>query len=270
MKEFGKKISGIIKSRLEEKPRDFTLRMSNIGNPCVRQLWLQKRDPDVHSLDASTRLKFLYGDLIEELLFFLVKLSGHKVEGEQDEAEIEGIKGHRDRVIDGHLVDTKSASSFSFENFQKGLTPETDKFGYLPQLNLYLEHAQDDPLVTDKDSASFLVMDKQHGHILLDTHQKDRDIDWKDAVRRRVAEVNNDVMPPRAFEPLEDGYTHKDTKEFRPNGNLYLDTQCSYCNQKHRCHENIRTFITKGGKPKFFTKVVKEPKMFEVQGVVDD
>lgn len=256
----------MIKSRLEEKPRAFSLRMSNIGSPCVRQLWLQKRDPEVYPLGASTRLKFLYGDIIEELLFFLAKLSGHTVEGEQDEAEIEGIKGHRDRVVDGHLVDGKSASSFSFDNFKEGLTKETDKFGYISQLNLYLEHAQDDPLVIDKDSASFLVMDKQHGHLHLDTHKKDREVDWRDAVRRRVAEVNNDdVMPPRAFEPKEDGYVHKDTKEFRPNGNLYLDTFCSYCSQKHRCYDNIRTFISKSGKPKFFVHVEKEPKMYEVK-----
>ena len=154
----------------------------------------------------------------------------------------------------------------SFDNFQKGLTKETDKFGYITQLLGYLHGSKDDPVVKDKDSASFLVMDKQHGHLHLDTHVKNPEINFEEAFEQRKAEVNSPDMPPRSFEPIPDGYKHSKTKEFVPNGNMKLDTYCSYCEQKFNCHDNIRVFLFSNG-PKFFTKILegKEPKVYEIK-----
>lgn len=240
--------------------------MSNIGSKCVRKLWLEKNNQDkVEKLRPSDKFKFLYGDLLESLLLFIIELTGHKVEGEQTPLKIKGIKGHRDVVIDGHLIDVKSASPFSFENFNQGLTKDTDKFGYIPQLLSYLEASQDDPIVTDKDKASFLVFNKVSGEIILDTHSRNPDIDFEQAYEDRKKEVDGDILPERSFEPEKDGYKNYKTKEFIENGNEVLGTFCSYCNVKHLCYPGLRTFIGKN-QIKYFTKIVKEPqKLFEIK-----
>lgn len=263
---FGKAVGKMIFSRLKkQEPRDFTLRMSNIGNPCARKLWLEKNRPESKEpLEPSTILKFLYGDLIEELVLFLAELSGHDVAGRQDEQEVAGIKGHRDTVIDGVTVDAKSASPFSFQKFKTGLTKEVDAFGYLPQLGGYLHSGQSDPIVTDKTRGAFLVADKVNGHLCLDFHKYDPEVPWEEAYEARKETVNGADLPDRAFEPKPDGYKNYKTGEFVENGNKLLDTNCSYCNMKHACYDNIRTFLSSNG-PKYFTEIVKEPKMFEVK-----
>lgn len=239
--------------------------MSSIGTPCVRKLWLEKNHPEYKEpLTASNLLKFLYGDLIEELVIFLVDVSGHKVEGRQDEQTLSGIKGHRDVVIDGTLTDVKSASSFSFQKFKDGLTKVTDMFGYLGQLGSYHKTGQDDPIVVNKKEAAFLAMDKQHGHLVLDVHEFDHEnIDWEKAYEERIAAVNGDKIPDRFYDTKDDGYKNPKTKQFMPNGNKLLGTECSYCHMKFKCHDNIRVFLASTG-PKYFTEIVKEPRMLEI------
>ena len=266
IQKFGQLVSKTILERLNQDKKEFTLRMSNIGNKCVRKLWLEKNFPDQREkLSAATKLKFLYGDLIESLILFLVELTGHDVKGEQDELQIAGIKGHRDVVVDGHLLDIKSASPYSFENFKQGLTKDSDKFGYIPQLMSYLEASKDDPVVSDKDNASFLVVDKVSGELCLDSHKKNVDIDWEASYNERIEVVEGSEIPERGFTPEADGYKNPKTKEFIFNGNEILGTQCSYCQVKHLCHPGLRTFVGKNS-IKYYTKVEKEPtKLIEIK-----
>lgn len=236
--------------------------MSNIGSPCDRKLWLEKNFPqDKVPFTPSTMNKFTFGDLTEEYILFLAELSGHRIEGRQDECVFHGIKGHRDVLIDGTLIDVKSASSFSFKKFKEGLTLEQDAFGYIRQILSYLEAFQHDPLLLDKNRAGFLVFDKQHGHIHVDFHHRDPDFDWAKFYAEKKEINNSDQMPERAFKPKLDGY--KKEKILIPNGNELLDTNCSYCDMKFKCYDNIRIFLSSQG-PKFFTKVVKQPKMLEI------
>lgn len=258
---FGTLVARTIFERLNEAKRNFSLRLSNIGSPCVRKLWLDRWHPDgKEPLRASTKLKFLYGDLIELLVLFLADISGHEVKDQQKDRDLYGIPGHSDATIDGRLVDAKSASSFSFKKFKSGLKKEEDAFGYLSQIGGYHRSAQEDPEVSDKDAASFLVIDKQHGHMTLDTHEfNHEEIDWEKSVKDRVAMVENpDNIPDRAFPEVEDGYIHKDTKQLIPNGNLKLGVNCSYCDQKFNCYENIRIFLDSKG-PRYYTSIKKEP-----------
>jgi hypothetical protein len=262
---FATSMALMLKERLApRKERVGTLRMSAMGKP-DRQLWYEVNEkPKALPLEQNAYMKFLIGDITEEVLIMLTKLSGHTVTGEQDELMIEGIKGHRDLVIDGMTVDTKSASEFGFKKFEEGLKPEQDGFGYLAQINAYIEAAEDDPLVTIKDKGAFLVLQKVTGDITLDVHEKTKDMSTQ--YKRQIEMVAGDI-PERCLEPVPDGYTkyNKDkTKTFMPNGNMKLPTFCGYCAFKHECHDNIRTFQGKGY-PKFFTKIVKEPKMMEVK-----
>lgn len=264
LNQFALRVAKTSKEKLDRTPREFTLRFSNIGKPCVRELWLDKNNPGGGEvLTPSSYNKFAFGDLTEEWIIFLIELSGHTVSLRQQEVELEGIQGHWDLIVDGMLLDVKSASSFSFDKFKEGLVPEKDAFGYLTQLRSYHDRAKLFNEVTDKVRAGFLVMDKQHGHIWLDIHDFSEPFDLSGFFKERIRVVNGPDLPERAFVPKLDGYKHKVTKEFIANGNELLDTNCSYCSQKFNCYDNIRTFIFSQG-PKFFTKVVKEPKVLEL------
>lgn len=238
--------------------------MSNIGSPCVRKLWFEKHKPEgAEKLTAANKLKFLFGDLIEELVLFLADVTGHKIEGRQDKLDLYGIKGSRDVILDGTLADVKSASSNSFKKFKSGLTKDEDAFGYLGQLGGYHKAGQNDPIQVDKENAAFVVVDKQHGHLALDVHKFDHsEIDWEKAVESRKEAVNNsDHIPDRAFDPEPDGY--KKDGEFKPNGSLKLGVNCSYCAHKFSCYDNLRVFISSQG-PRFYTHVAHKPKMLEI------
>lgn len=250
---FGKEMERIGKTRLLREEREPTLRMSNMGKPCDRQLWYSINKPETaEPLLPHVYNKFIYGDMIEEWILFLAEVAGHKVEGRQDTLEINGIKGHRDAVIDGVLVDVKSASTFSFGKFKAGLTLADDSFGYITQLQSYLYASQDDPLVTVKDKAAFLVVDKTLGHITLDVHKR-LDWDWPKLYQERIDMVESGELPPRRYSDEPEG----------KSGNRKLGFQCSYCNYKSECWPSLRTFLYARG-PVHLTVVKREPNMKEV------
>lgn len=253
--KYGKLFSQMLMSRLaprEVKSRG-TLRMSNIGKPCDRQLWYDVNTPSEEKLKAHVKLKFLYGDLSELLMLALVEIAGHTVEGTQDEQEIEGIKGHRDCVIDGVVTDVKSASSQAFKKFENGTLASNDSFGYIGQLQSYVHAAKDDPIVTRKDVGAFLVLDKTLGHFCLDMHYRDDELDLPVMYQQKIEMVQEDTPPPRAFTDIPDG----------ASGNMKLPTNCSYCAHNQACWPGLRTFLYSNG-PKHLTVVEKVPQVPEV------
>lgn len=254
--EFEKSFSGTLRRQLTPVENKATLRMSNIGNPCERKLWYtvnEADNPAREKIRGDTRFKFLYGDLTEELILLFASLAGHKVEGRQDEQEIAGIKGHQDAIIDGCVVDVKSASTYAFKKFKEGRLLEDDPFGYHVQLMSYLYAGQDDERVVEKDKAYFLVFDKQLGHMCLDEHRKpDWFYDFPEMYERRKEMVAGE-LPRRTFQPVPDG----------KSGNMKLDMFCSYCEFKRVCHPGLRTFIYSNG-PRYLTTVSKLPDVTEV------
>lgn len=232
--------------------REAYLRFSNMGTPCERRLWYDINTPeDKEGFSADTLLKFLYGHLIEAFILFLAEVSGHSVEGTQDETELFGIKGHRDAVIDGVVVDVKSASSFSYKKFSQGRLSGDDPFGYIPQLQGYLETGKSDPIVLDKGRAAFLVVDKTLGHFCLDFHEK-QDWDWEKILTHKKDVISQPEPPERAFDPEPMG----------KGGNMKLGMYCSYCPFKEKCHPGLRTFIYSSG-PVYLTEVKKTPDVYE-------
>ncbi len=248
---FADQLSKKVGSRVEEERIQGTLRLSNLGTPCKRKLWYSINTPRVgEPLTADTRLKFLYGDLIEETILWLAKETGHKVEGEQDEVDLFGVKGHIDAIIDGCLVDVKSASTASFNRFSNHLTPDGDSFGYITQLDAYL-HTEPVGLDTH-DVGFFLVIDKTLGKICLDKHPKSV-LNYKEVIddTRKVLEHN--YPPKRAYE----------AEPFGKSGNEKLGVVCSYCPFKRECWPGVRTFLYSTG-PVFLTKVVRMPDVPEL------
>ena len=259
--KYGEEHAEVLKQRLALRgtARPQGLRLSSIGKPCVRQLWYGIYN-HTHSepLRPFTRLKFLYGDLIETMLLELVRKSGHLVEGEQDPVHVNGIKGHRDCIIDGVLVDVKSASPFSFKKFEGGLQREDDAFGYLTQLGSYLLGSREDEKVTYKNEAAFLVVDKVSGHLCLDVHTFTEEdfvtLSRKIRASKKIL-ARPSTVPARAFDGVPEG----------KSGNEKLGVNCSYCSFKDHCWPGLRTFMYAGGRPVFLTKVEREPNVPEIR-----
>lgn len=248
--EFAQSLSQIVVDRLGERKGGNVLRMSNLGEKCDRRLWFKVNHPELaEELSGPTYLKFLIGDVWEAVLLFLARAAGHEVLGQQDTVNLHGVPGHRDAVIDGNVVDVKSASSRSFEKFEAGLTKDKDDFGYVEQLTGYLEEAQNDPLVTNKDSAFFLVGDKTLGKLTLDKHDKSTR-DWEKLVREKQEMLQSPDLPRRAYDDVADG----------KSGNRKLGTACSYCEFKFSCWPNLKQYNYSNG-PRYLTKVKKEPRV---------
>ncbi len=254
LQNFGLAMTQVIKEWSQPKARDnkFYLRMSNIGKP-ARRLWFDKQtEAENRRLEPSLFVKFLYGHLLEEVILFLVRMSGHKVTDEQKEIDIEGIKGHMDCKIDGTVVDVKSASNFSFSKFKKGLLREDDPFGYIAQLSAYEEAEQS----TD---AGFLVINKETGELCL--HQPD-ELD-KPNVKNHIKELKKkldlDTPPALCYSPIPEGKA----------GNMRIAKNCMYCPYKKECFKDsnngkgLRAFRYAKGLT-YFTEVKNEPKVDEV------
>ena len=137
LNELGQKIARTIKTwSTPQHHNKFMLRMSNIGRP-ARQLYYSQKDTQEIKHHASTQIKFLYGHIMEDLLIFLTKLSGHSVTDEQKEVLVDGVLGHMDCKIDGEVIDIKTASGFGFKKFKNKTLAEDDPFGYVSQLAVY-------------------------------------------------------------------------------------------------------------------------------------
>lgn len=250
-----KNIVSLLKRRLSKREDDDNvLRFSNIGKK-DRQLWYKAKKVEGEALSEKTLFKFVYGDIMEEVLLFFAKESGHDVHSEQKEIEVDGVKGHIDAVVDGYTVDVKSASPFSYKKFADGSIVENDPFGYMQQLGGYTNE------VTPDTGGAFLAFDKVHGDICLSKLPDSMLRDFRAAPRiEHLKEViQRDEAPERCFEDLEDG----------KSGNRKLGVECSYCKFKEHCWSDsndgkgLRTFIYANG-PRFLTRVEREPEVYEV------
>ena len=248
---FGEAIKDVVKHWATPKARDNnTLRMSNIGKPS-RQLWydLKYKREESSFEDSHLPIKFLYGHLLEEVLLFLVKMSGHKVEDEQKEVEVKGVKGHIDCKIDGEVIDIKTASGFAFNKFRNGTLREDDPFGYMAQLAGYEE-------AEGTTNGGFLVINKESGELTL-YQPEELDKPYAPKVIEDIKEsLNNNEPPEFCYEPIPEG----------KSGNMKLPKNCVYCNHKFRCYPELRVFKYSKGLV-YFAEIVNEPKVEEVLDV---
>jgi hypothetical protein len=253
----GHLIATVVQTRLKaykETDPQGGLRMSNIGQP-DRKLWYAlNSEMGKEDVGSQAKLKFLFGDIWEAILLFLCEQAGHTVEARQDEVILDGVSGHPDAVIDGVVVDVKSASAQAFKKFKYGTLKEDDPFGYYYQLAGYSEAI--DP---DADGA-FLAVDKQTAALTL---LRVPNAELKElAVRERVSHikdvVRSDTLPERCYPLVPDG----------KSGNLRLPVGCSYCPYKFECWKEandgkgLRTFIYATG-PVYLAHVENEPRVPE-------
>jgi len=233
-----------------------TLRLSGMGPKCPKALWYSVHHPDLaEPLPPWAEVKFAYGHVLEGLVITFAKAAGHEVVGEQDELVLDGITGHRDCIIDGCIVDVKSASSIAFGKFKSGAIEQNDSFGYLDQLDGYVVASRGDARLRVQDRGYLLAVDKTLGHMTLHEHQVtyERERTLRDRISYYKTIVGRNTPPS-----CECG-----TKAEGASGNIKLDTVASYSPFKHCCFPNLRTFIYQSG-PVYLTKVVRKPDVKEV------
>jgi hypothetical protein len=253
VREFSASLATMLVDRLSQGSKPSGLRMSNYASP-DRKLWYTVNKPEyAEPLPPEARLKFLYGDIIEYLMLFLVKQAGHEVQHEQKEVQLHGVLGHIDGVIDGVVVDVKSANARSFAKFRDHLLDFDDPFGYRDQLSLYVESSKDLPGVKVKKQGAFLAVDKELGNLALDVYTK-KDTDYEKETLRKRSMLSESAPPPRCYPSVPEG----------KSGNHRLGVECSYCPFKARCWAD-----SNGGKglakahyargPVWLTRIEKEP-----------
>ena len=234
------------------EPRKY-LSVSSVGSACKRQLWYRVNGGGIEGeLGGDTLLKFFYGDVIEEIVLTLAEQAGHKVSHQQAEVDILGVKGHMDAVIDGMVVDVKSASPYSFNKFKYKKLRDDDPFGYISQLSSYVYACKDDPLVKDKTKGAFLVVNKVSGEILLDVHDFTKELEEKEKEVQAAIDMVAGTIPKQL-----------PTEEFGKSGNEAVSFTCSFCPHKTLCYPDLRVFKSSRG-PVYLTKVVREPRMEEI------
>ena len=251
---FGESMKEVLSQWANPRPRDSgTLRMSNIGKP-LRQLWYDMRSESktTERIKPSVFIKFLYGHLLEEVLLMLIKIAGHEVTDEQKEVSVSGIKGHMDCVIDGEVVDIKTASGFAFKKFYNKTLAEDDMFGYLPQLAGY-----EAAMGTNK--GGFLAMNKESGELALYRPDSFDKPDIKKKIKTVKKLIKIDTPPELCYNPIPDGAA----------GNMQIARGCTWCRHKFECHSDanegkgLRVFKY-SNKYSYLTRVVKEPRVLEV------
>ena len=256
IEQFGESMKEILYNWSHPEPRGkSTLRMSNIGKK-ERQLWFDmKSEGTPERMPPSLFIKFLYGHLLEEIVLFLIKLSGHTVTSEQKEVTVSGIKGHMDCVIDGEVVDIKTASGFAFKKFKDGTLAENDIFGYMAQLAGY-EAAE------GTSNGGFLALNKESGELALYKPDNFDKPNIKKKIRDVKAAVKLDKPPNLCYNPIPDG----------KSGNMQLSRECVYCRHKFECHKDsnegkgLRVFKYSNGL-RYLTQVPKVPNVIEVTQV---
>jgi len=222
IEQFGESMKEVLRHWSTPKPRATeTLRMSNIGRP-NRQLWFDmKTEQQAQEIPPSTFIKFLYGHMLEEVVLLLVKLAGHTVSDEQKNVKIKGIEGHMDCVIDGEVIDVKTASGYAFKKFKDGTLAEDDTFGYMSQLAGYeAGHGT--------SNGGFLAMNKESGELALYIPEElDKpNIETKiDTVKKSL---KKSAPPELCYKPIPDG----------SSGNMKLPRGCFFCRHKLECHKD--------------------------------
>jgi len=220
--------------------RDFRLRMSNLGRKKC-QLWFDKNNPEAKLDDSPFFLiNMMLGDIVEAVFKGLLRAA--KVEFEDSEhttleTKRKKVEGTYDLVLNGKVDDIKSASSWSYEN--KFVDFETlrskDSFGYVAQLVGYAK-ARGVPV------GGWWVINKANGnfkYVSADTVDMDEELKKID---QTIAYLEDDEPFERCYEPVEETYYGK------PSGNKKLGIECSFCNYRETCWDNLQVLPSKVSK----------------------
>ena len=253
LQEFAKDVTdAVVNALTEERKTRNNLRLSMICQP-ARKVWYSVRSTEQEELAGSDYIKFLYGDILEALLVFLSKVSGHKVSDQQKQVVLNDVVGHQDAVVDNVLVDFKSASSFSFKKFTEGMVFKDDPFGYVARLSAYAQ-------ANNAREAGWVVIDKTTGQIAYCPVHRMEMINASQKIDYLRDAIKDSEPPSRCYDDVPDG----------KSGNMQLAVGCNYCPYKFDCWSDanngkgLRAFQY-ANNVKYLTKVDREPNVPELQ-----
>ena len=250
--EFGELCKDAFKKHFtEERDTKFKPRMSSIGKPLC-QLQMEKSGVETETPSYQSKMKFLFGDLIEALAITILKSSGVKIDEFQKKVSHtfgkDKINGTYDAKILGKIWDIKSASPYSFKyKFAEGFDAilKDDIFGYVSQGYLYSK-------AEDVDFGGWIAIDKSSGEWAVVETPINDDKHAKEALEkaeRNLKALNNDEPFKRQYEDIEETFNGKAT------GNRVLGKECSFCPYKKSCWEGIQYLPQQQSKainPKYF------------------
>lgn len=218
--KFTEDLARLLRLRLKQKSKEpvkKTLRMSKLGTP-DRKLWFEFNVQT--TVEVTHPLKFLYGDIIELLVLYLAKETGHTIFNEQKTHEIDGVIGHQDCGMDEYqIVDVKSASNFSYKKFAERTLFRNDPFGYVAQLSSYMK-------AEGTDKGAFVAVNKETGEVCVMEVGPSDTIDPEKRIQD-IREMLKSSTPPKdlCYEPVE----------FGKSGNTQINPSCYYCPFKDLC-----------------------------------
>ena len=163
--------------------------MSQLGKPICQQL-LEKQGYE-EDRDYNAIFRFLYGDITESIIMFILEEAGIKVVNSQEEVSLTigdmVVKGTLDVIIEDELGDKKvwdikSASEWAFTYKYTGIggydrIKEDDPFGYIMQGHLYAE-AKNMPF------GGWIVVNKSSGEIAVVEAPEWQEQDRKDCLKK--------------------------------------------------------------------------------------
>lgn len=237
---------------------DSSIRMSEMGEPCLRKLiykWYHPErglPPFALPNESTLPVKFLLGDYVEEIALFLAGEAGHEVTLRQHEVRLDVpasawyAVGHMDAVIDGCVVDVKSASDFAFNKYKReGLTAESDGFGYRYQIDAYAT-------AMGTNHRGFLFVNKHDGalHFLDRTHEPMIDIPT------RIRDIGHAM---NLYTDFGDAPDRLAPVQYKKTDERKLCTVCSYCQFKHHCwgDQKLEGWVV-SGRPQWFINLSDE------------
>lgn len=234
--KFGKETQFALKRQFERESREFRLSMSNVGRPLCQLQMERDKGSKSSGIDIP---KFLFGDLVEAQMYFLIKASGLDVVSEQKYVKLNiggiDIGGNLDIIIkingQSKVYDIKSVSEYSFKDklnnsYQHFI--DNDAFGYNAQLFCYAE-------AEGLSAGGFILGNKSSGEIGVLEVPHEQDKYRKQALETASNNLHNIGQPfKKSFKDVPEYFNRKET------GNRVLGRACGFCNYKHECWPNLR------------------------------
>lgn len=232
----------------------YYIRPSNVGRGLRWHYFMHKFPNSGEKFNGQRKLLFQAGHIQEAILLMYIKLAGHKVTHEQGKAEINGVSGSMDCVIDDYLIDVKTTSDYSFKKFKEGtIDLENDPFGYIAQLSTYKAGLLEQGVKIK--GQGWLAYNKNNSELALHLIPDNQLIDANNKIDGiRAAQEGKDM--PKELCPGSE-------PKVEANGNKQMAMTCEYCPFKDKCWPDFKVYRY-SNKDRFYVDIVKEPRVEDV------
>lgn len=221
-----------------ERTGEELLSPSQLGK-CTRMLAYAYHGFEGEPLEPETKLTFIFGDLIELIIYFIADVAGFEITNKQQYINVDGIEGNIDGTYKKSVLDIKSASPGAFSIAERNGVSNT--FGYTTQLQIYKKG-------TEKESAFWLYVNKATGEMaVFDAPENPLLVELAKRKKELVVSSSPGRLPARDHTLETDPKTKK----------LRLGVECKFCKFKSSCwnitgigkgYNNSTTYFSDGPK----------------------